>query len=190
MKLSAPPTDIASHFKNILEMLGEDTARDGLQETPKRYAKAMAEMTAGYHVDPASVLKDFEHDGEHGQLVIVRDIPVRSLCEHHVLPFVGKCHIGYIPKERILGLSKFARLVDVFARRLQVQERLTQQIAQSIEEHLAPRGVAVVIDAEHMCMTYRGVQAPGTLTTTSWMSGVFRDPDEDAREEFLALLRR
>jgi len=179
---------ISQHLPAVLAELGENPTREGLQETPLRWAKALFEMTAGYDIDVASVFKDFEHEGN-GQLVAVRNIPVKSLCEHHVLPFVGYCHIGYIPNDRILGLSKFARVVDAFARRLQVQERLTMQIADAVERFLAPKGVHVIVEAEHMCMTYRGVQAPGTTTITSDIRGVFRDPSEHARDEFLRLIK-
>lgn len=172
----------------LLQFIGEDVTREGLADTPKRFLKAWREYTRGYHLEPAEVLKTFE-DGAHGvdELVMVRDIPVYSMCEHHMAPFFGRAHVGYIPDGKILGLSKFARLVDVFARRLQVQERLTTQIADSLRDALDPRGVAVVLECRHMCMEARGVQAQGSVTTTSALRGVFKH-DASARSEFLRLV--
>lgn len=172
----------------LLQFVGEDVSREGLRETPKRFLAAWREYTRGYAMQAEEVLKVFE-DGANGidELVLVRDIPVYSMCEHHGAPFFGRAHIGYIPDGKILGLSKFARLVDVFARRLQVQERLTTQIADSLRDALQPRGVAVVLECRHMCMEARGVRAQGSVTTTSALRGVFKH-DASARSEFLRLV--
>ena len=176
------------HVRGLLADLGEDATRDGLVDTPRRYADALRDMTSGYREDPADHLRTFDSDG-YDEIVVVKDIPVRSLCEHHLLPFVGVAHVAYLPAGRIVGLSKLARLVDGYARRLQVQERLTMQIAQTLADSpVEPRGVAVVVEAEHMCMTMRGVKAPGTRTTTSVMLGRFRE-HPPARAEVLDLLR-
>lgn len=171
----------------ILKVLGEDTAREGLRETPARVARAMRDLTRGYNDDPSVWWKVFDAEGA-DQMVCQWAIPLYSLCEHHMLPFAGYAHIGYIPKDQIVGLSKFKRVVDLFARRLQVQERLTRQIAEFLDSHLEPRGVIVVVEAEHFCMTMRGVQTPGTTTTTSAVTGDFLNPDEGSREEFLRLM--
>ena len=177
------PTDAV---RRLLQFVGEDPARDGLIDTPARVVKAWAEMTAGYRQDPASVLcRTF--DVPYDEMVVVRAVPFVSLCEHHVLPFTGTCTIGYVPGDRVVGLSKLARLVDVFARRLQVQERLTSQIAEAIERHLAPEGVGVVVRAEHSCMACRGVSKKAEMVT-SVLLGVMRSVPE-ARAEFLALER-
>lgn len=178
---------VAEHMKYILSHLGEDPDRDGLIETPLRVAKALGELTSGYAVDPAALLKTFDNDGTR-DMVVVRDIPFYSLCEHHMLPFTGTAHIAYVPGDRIVGLSKFARLVDAFARRLQVQERLTNQIATTLDETLAPAGVMVVVEAEHFCMAMRGVQKQGSKTITSAVRGVFNTQPE-ARAEALDLLK-
>lgn len=164
---------------------------EGMQHTPERWVKAMREMTCGYAVEArlSEILTTFDAEGA-DQMIVQHNIPVYSLCEHHLLPFAGYAHIGYIPRDCIVGLSKFKRVVDVYARRFQVQERLTRQIADALEEHLSPRGVIVVIEAEHFCMTMRGVQTPGTLTTTSAVTGDFADPKEGSREEFMSLLRK
>lgn len=167
----------------IIRHLGEDTTREGLRETPRRFALAMQDLTAGYKDDPTKWWKTFDAEGA-DQMICQWKIPLYSLCEHHLLPFVGYAHIGYIPRDRICGLSKFKRVVDLYARRLQVQERLTREIAIYLEENLNPRGVMVVIEAEHLCMTIRGVQTPGTLTTTSAVTGDFLDPSQGSREEF------
>ena len=169
-----------------LELVGEDPARDGLLKTPARVAKAMAFLTRGYALDARSVIGDalFEVDSE--QMVLVRDIELYSLCEHHMLPFFGKAHIAYIPNGRVVGLSKLARVVDVFARRLQVQERLTEEIAGALDEVLQPRGVGVVVEAAHMCMMMRGVEKQNSQTVTSALRGVFKD-DAMTRAEFLRL---
>lgn len=185
---------IRNNIKNILEILedarGRDTLREGIRETPERVAKAFTdELFRGYDQDPMDVFKTFEVEVESGDMVILRDLPVYSTCEHHLLPFIGKAHIAYIPGEQVLGLSKFARLIDVFGRRLQVQERLTKQVADALMEGLDPQGVIVIIEAEHMCMTIRGVQAPGTMTLTSAIRGCFVD-DIPARQEALSLINR
>jgi len=173
---------------DMLLAIGEDPDRDGLQETPRRFADALLDMTSGLGEDPGMHLRTFDSDG-YDEIVVVKDIPVRSLCEHHLLPFVGVAHVAYLPAGRIVGLSKLARLVDGYARRLQVQERLTMQVASTLADSpVEPRGVAVVIEAEHMCMTMRGVKAPGTRTTTSVMLGRFRE-HPPARAEVLDLLR-
>jgi GTP cyclohydrolase I len=174
--------------RTLLSAIGEQHTREGLLDTPRRFAEALLDMTSGLHEDPAEHLRTFDSDG-YDEIVVVKDIPVRSLCEHHLLPFVGVAHVAYLPAGRIVGLSKLARLVDGFARRLQVQERLTMQVASTLADSpVEPRGVAVVIEAEHMCMTMRGVRAPGTRTTTSVMLGRFRE-HPPARAEVLDLLR-
>lgn len=184
--LTDPHGRICASVSDILDAIGEDTDRPGLLETPERYAKAIAELTQGYK-DDCSWWKVFDAEGA-DQMVCQWNIPLYSLCEHHMLPFVGYAHIGYIPKGEICGLSKLKRVVDRYARRLQVQERLTRQIAEFLDGQLKPRGVMVVISAEHMCMTMRGVQTPGTLTTTSAVTGDFLDASEGSREEFLRLM--
>lgn len=171
----------------VIEAVGEDPGREGLRETPARVARAYQELTCGYTATIEATTFDAEGAD---QMIVQQKIPLYSLCEHHLLPFAGFAHIGYIPKDRIIGLSKFKRIVDLYARRFQVQERLTRQIADHLEELLSPRGVIVVVEAEHFCMTMRGVQAPGTLTVTSAVTGDFQDPREGSREEFMQLLRR
>lgn len=180
---------IAEAVKTILTELGEDTSREGLLETPERYARAMLYFTKGYEDNIRDVIKRAVFEEDHDEMVIVRDIEIYSLCEHHLVPFFGKAHIGYIPNKRVLGLSKLARLAEMYARRFQVQERLTKQIAMALSEMLRPRGVAVVIEATHMCMVSRGVQKTGSSTTTSCMLGCFRE-QQKTREEFLTLLGR
>ena len=169
-----------------LALLGEDPARPGLQRTPERVAKALAWLTRGYGLEAAEVVGSGVFEEAHESMVMVRDIELYSLCEHHLLPFFGKAHIAYIPNGRIVGLSKLPRLVEVFARRLQVQERLTEQIAGAIEDVLAPRGVGVVIEAQHLCMMMRGVEKQNSKTITSALRGSFRD-DAKTRDEFLRL---
>lgn len=175
--------------RTILSILGEDVEREGLRETPARVARAWVELTSGYGPIGLTQFTTFDAEGA-DQMVCQWNIPMYSLCEHHMLPFAGYAHIGYIPKDKLIGLSKFKRIVDIYARRLQVQERLTRQIASLVEEIVEPRGVMVVVEAEHFCMTMRGVQAPGTLTTTSAVVGDFLDPKEGSREEFMSLLNR
>jgi len=180
---------IAAAVKQILVAIGEDSDRDGLKSTPDRVARYYEEVCAGYREDPPAHLETtFEVD--HDELILVRDIPFFSLCEHHLVPFFGKVHIAYLPKKggRITGLSKLARLVDGYAKRLQVQERLTGQIASAVEEKLLPHGVAVVIEAEHLCMAMRGIKKPGTLTVTSSMRGSIRK-NASTRQEVLRLMR-
>jgi len=169
-----------------LELLGEDPSREGLLKTPERVAKAMAWLTRGYGLDAREVIGDALFEESHESMVMVRDIELYSLCEHHLLPFFGKAHVAYLPAGRIVGLSKLPRLVEVFARRLQVQERLTEQIAQAIEEVLRPKGVGVVIEASHLCMMMRGVEKQNSKTITSALRGSFRD-DAKTRDEFLRL---
>ena len=176
----------AEAFQNLLGVLGEDPERDGLQETPFRFIKALAEHTTGYREDPAQHLtKTFDVD--HNDIVLVKDIPFNSLCEHHLAPFTGKVHIAYIPSDKITGLSKFGRTVEGYAKRLQVQERLTQQIADAIQETLNPQAVAVIIEAEHTCMSGRGIKKHGATTVTSTMRGLFKE-NATARGEVLSLL--
>ncbi len=176
--------------RELLGYLGDDPDREGLVETPTRVLKAMAEHFAGYHVDPRAYLeKTFEDVGGYDELVLVSDIEVHSHCEHHMVPFVGKAHVGYIPAGRVVGLSKLARVVDAFARRLQVQEKLTAQIANTIQEVLTPQGVAVVLECQHFCMCHRGVRKPGSWTTTSKLHGVFLE-NSASRLELLTLIGR
>jgi GTP cyclohydrolase I len=165
---------IEKAVREILEAIGEDVDRDGLENTPARVARMYGEIFSGLHTDPAEVLTvTFEAD--HDEMVMVRDIPFHSACEHHLVPFVGKAHVAYIPNGRIVGLSKIARVVDVFAKRPQVQERLTGQIADALMDRLEPRGALVVIEAEHLCMSMRGIKKPGSVTVTSAVRGLFRD---------------
>lgn len=175
--------------RRLLTLIGEDPDREGLRDTPARFLKALGEYTRGYREKPEDILKMFE-DGAQSvdEMVIVRDIPVYSLCEHHLAPFFGSAHIGYVPEKRILGLSKISRLVEVFSRRLQVQERLTNQIADAIDTNLQPLGVAVVIECRHMCMESRGVRHTGTSTVTSALRGSIKT-NADTRREFLTLIR-
>ncbi|MEJ7810056.1 MAG: GTP cyclohydrolase I FolE [Gemmatimonadaceae bacterium] len=172
--------------RRMLELVGEDPNRDGLQRTPHRVANSLTWLTRGYEMNVADVIGDALFEESHENMVLVRDIELYSLCEHHMLPFFGKVHIAYIPDGRIVGLSKIPRIADVFARRLQVQERLTEQIAQALEDVLKPRGVGVVIEAYHLCMMMRGVEKQNSKTITSALRGAFRD-DPRTREEFLYL---
>jgi len=173
----------------LLQWIGEDPTREGLRDTPHRFLSAWAEYTTGYKQDPGALLKTFEDGAEKvDELVLVRDIPIYSHCEHHLAPFFGVAHIAYIPDGKVLGLSKFARLVDVFAKRLQVQERMTQQIAHALNDALAPRGVGVVLECRHLCMEQRGVRARGASTTTSCLLGAIKN-DAAARAEFMRLVR-
>ncbi len=179
--------ELAGHYKEILRLLGEDPGREGLVKTPERVAKAMAFMTKGYGEDPRDILTSAMFREEYKQMVLVKDIEIYSLCEHHLLPFIGKAHVAYIPDGHITGLSKIARVVECFARRLQVQERLTVQIRDCIQEVLKPMGVAVVIEAHHTCMSMRGVQKQNSVTTTSAFTGVFLSQHR-TREEFITLI--
>jgi len=178
---------VTEHYKAILELLGEDGKREGLKETPKRVAKSLQFLTQGYGTDPTDILKSAMFHEDYSEMVIVKDIELFSMCEHHMLPFIGKAHVAYIPDGRITGLSKIARVVDAYARRLQVQERLTMQIRDCIEETLEPLGVAVVIEALHLCMVMRGVQKQHSVTTTSAFTGGFLK-HEKTREEFIHLI--
>ncbi|GAA4274777.1 GTP cyclohydrolase I FolE [Aquimarina gracilis] len=177
---------VKEKFSSIIEDLGEDISREGIQKTPERAAKAMMFLTQGYHQDPAEILKSAMFKEEYDDMVIVKDIELYSLCEHHMLPFFGKAHIAYIPNGYIVGLSKLPRIVDVFARRMQVQERLTHDILECINNTLKPKGVAVVIEASHMCMMMRGVQKQNSVTTTSGFRGQFEKIE--TRSEFLRLI--
>ena len=177
---------IAANYKSILELLGEDANREGIQKTPERVAKAMQFMTQGYEMDAAAILKSAMFKEDINEMVIVKDIEIYSMCEHHLLPFFGKAHIAYVPNGNITGLSKIARVVDVFARRLQVQERLTKQILDCLHNTLQPQGVAVVIECKHLCMMMRGVQKQNSVTTTSAFTGVFEN--NTTRSEFMKLL--
>ena len=177
---------IKTNYEDILHLLGEDKSREGLLKTPERAAKAMKFLTKGYEQDPKQILQGAMFEESYNEMVIVKEIELYSLCEHHILPFFGKAHIAYIPNGHIVGLSKIPRVVDVFARRLQVQERLTEQILDCINDTLQPRGVAVVIEASHMCMMMRGVQKQNSTTTTSGFRGSFKDTD--TRNEFLKLI--
>lgn len=179
--------ELTTHYKAILSLLGEDPEREGLLKTPMRVAKAMQILTRGYTQDPHKVLTDALFEEKYDQMVIVKDIDFFSMCEHHMLPFYGKAHVAYIPNGHITGLSKIARVIDIFSHRLQVQERLTEQIMNCINDTLKPQGVMVVIEARHMCMQMRGVEKQNSVTTTSAYSGVFESMK--VREEFMSLLR-
>jgi GTP cyclohydrolase I len=178
---------IAHHIQQILQLMGEDTQREGLQKTPMRVGEAMQFLTQGYQQSAEEILRSALFEEDYRQMVVVKDIPFYSLCEHHMLPFFGKAHVAYIPNGKITGLSKIARVVDIFARRLQVQERMTTQIKECIQQTLDPLGVMVVIEAEHLCMQMRGVQKPHAITTTSDFTGAFNRPE--TREEFMNLIR-
>ncbi|MCQ2608176.1 MAG: GTP cyclohydrolase I FolE [Bacteroidales bacterium] len=177
---------LAELYKEVLELLGEDVNREGLLKTPLRVAKAMQFLTQGYHTDPREILRSAMFKEEYQQMVLVKDIEIYSMCEHHMLPFIGKAHVAYIPNGYITGLSKIARIVEVYARRLQVQERLTVQIRDCIQETLNPLGVAVIIEAQHLCMQMRGVQKQNSSTTTSAFTGAFNK--KETREEFVHLV--
>ena len=177
---------LAENYKTIIENLGEDVSREGLEKTPERVAKAMQYLTHGYELDPLQILKSALFTEDHQQMIVVKDIEVYSMCEHHMLPFFGKAHVAYIPNGKIVGLSKIPRIVDAFARRMQVQERLTDQIKDCIQEALEPLGVAVVIEAQHMCMQMRGIQKQNSVTTTSSFTGAFEQ--DKTRKEFISLV--
>jgi GTP cyclohydrolase I len=186
-----PPTqaDAEAAVRTLIEWAGDDPDREGLLETPARVAKAYRELFAGYETNPHEYLeRTFEEVGGYDQLVILRDIRVVSLCEHHMLPFLGKAHVAYLPRDRVVGISKLARVVNGFARRLQIQEKLTAEIAEAIQEILQPKGVGVVLVSEHSCMTMRGVNTPGSSLTTSHLLGEVRD-DPRTRQEFFELVR-
>ena len=188
-KTTAAPVqhEISLHVARIIELMCEDPQREGLQRTPLRVARAMAELTSGYAQNPIEILNSAKFHEDYRQMVIVRDINFYSLCEHHVLPFYGRVHVAYIPNGQVTGLSKIARVVDCFARRLQIQERMTKQIRECIQEALSPLGVMVVVEAQHMCMQMRGVQKQGSYTTTSDFCGAFNQAK--TREEFLQLIK-
>lgn len=177
---------LASHYKEIITELGEDVEREGLEKTPLRVAKAMQFLTHGYHIDPAAILRSAVFEEDYKEMVIVKDIELYSMCEHHMIPFFGKAHIAYIPNGKICGLSKIPRVVDAFARRLQVQERLTMEIRDCIDEVLHPLGVAVVVECHHLCMQMRGVQKQNSVTATSAFTGEFEK--QTTRQEFISLL--
>ena len=179
---------IADLVRKMLIQLGEDPNREGLRRTPERYEKALRFLTSGYRQDPEKLLNGAMFSVCYDQMVVVRDIELYSLCEHHLLPFFGKCHVAYIPSKKVVGLSKIARLVNMFARRLQIQERLTSQIAKAIQDRLGPQGVGVIIEARHLCMVMRGVEKQHSSATTSAMLGVFRE-NKQTRDEFLSLVR-
>lgn len=180
-------SELSSHYKSIVSLLGEDPNREGLLKTPERVAKAMQFLTKGYKEDPAKVLASAMFQEDYKQMVIVKDMDFFSLCEHHMLPFFGKAHVAYIPNKYITGLSKIPRVVDIFARRLQIQERLTTQIKECIQATLNPLGVMVVIEAQHMCMQMRGVEKQNSITTTSDFTGAFQQAK--TREEFINLIK-
>jgi GTP cyclohydrolase I len=186
---AAPPSDqFQQAIRRLLEELDPEPDREGLRETPRRVEKAFRAYTSGYSQDPKKVIGDALYEAETDEMVVVKNIEIYSLCEHHLAPFFGKAHVGYIPSNKIVGISKIARVVEIYARRLQVQERLTMQIAQALEEVLKPRGVGVVIEASHLCMMMRGVEKQNSSTVTSCLLGFFRK-DERTRSEFLQLVR-
>ena len=188
-KSKAAQPAIAEHMREIVKALGEDPDREGLLRTPERAEKALKYLTSGYSADIQEIVNGALFDVQYDEVVIVRDIEFFSMCEHHMLPFFGKMHVAYLPGEKVIGLSKIPRIVDVFARRLQIQERLTQQIAETLQELLSPRGVAVICEARHFCMMMRGVEKQHSGAITSAMLGAFRDR-KDTRDEFLALVTR
>lgn len=175
-------------FASIISAVGEDLQRDGLKDTPERAAKAFQFLTRGYHQDISEVVNDAIFESDNDEMVLVKDIEVYSLCEHHLLPFIGKCHVAYLPQGKVIGLSKIARIVDMYARRLQIQENMTKQIAETIMEVTGARGVGVVLEAKHLCMMMRGVEKQNSQMTTSMMLGAFRDV-ASTRAEFLSLIR-
>ena len=191
LKITTPAAskDIELTVRKLLSQLGENPDRNGLQETPRRMAKSLAYLTQGYQQNIDELLNGALFPIEYDEMVIVRDIDFFSLCEHHLLPFFGRCHVGYIPRKHVVGLSKIPRVVDMFSRRLQVQERLTVQIAHTIQERLNPHGVGVVMEARHLCMSMRGVEKQNTIAVTSEMLGVFRK-QQQTRDEFLKLIRQ
>ncbi|HEY7600646.1 MAG TPA: GTP cyclohydrolase I FolE [Candidatus Limnocylindrales bacterium] len=186
---AAGAAEVEEAVRQILLEIGEDPAREGLAETPARVHRMYRELTAGYHVDPERLVGGAIFDVDYSEMVVVKDIPFYSLCEHHLLPFFGQAHVAYIPEGRVIGLSKIPRIVEMYARRLQVQERMTKQIADFLMERLEPRGVGVVVEASHLCAVMRGVRKPGTIMTTSHVLGLFRSADR-TRAEFLAHIER
>ncbi len=184
----APTESIAEMVRRMLRMIGENPDREGLHKTPERFEKALRYLTSGYHQDPEKILNGAMYSVCYDEMVIVKDIELFSLCEHHLLPFFGKCHVAYIPSKKVVGLSKIPRLVNMYARRLQIQERLTSQIAEAIQQKLNPLGVGVIIEARHLCMVMRGVEKQHSQAVTSAMLGVFRE-NKQTRDEFLALIR-
>ena len=188
MSIAEPKHDkTAELVRGLLAELGENPDREGLKQTPERVSEALKYFTQGYQIDVDDIIAGAVFKEEHEEMVVLKHLDFYSLCEHHLVPFFGKCHIAYLPQDRIIGLSKLARIVDVFARRLQVQERLTREIANAIERHLQPRGVAVVLEAQHLCMMMRGVEKQNSIATTSSMLGVFKE-DAASRMEFFGLL--
>ena len=181
-------TEIAKNYSNIIEQIGENKNREGLKKTPIRCAKSIQFLTQGYNIDPDKILKSALFHEDYNQMVLIKNIELYSLCEHHLVPFFGKAHIAYIPNKKIVGLSKIPRVVDIFSRRLQVQERLTEEISECLEKNLQPEGVAVVIEASHLCMQMRGVEKQNSITTTSSFSGVFLK-EEKTRLEFMNLIQ-
>lgn len=181
------PEALSHHYKAILEGLGEDSTREGLRDTPKRAAKAMQFLTKGYQEKLEDIVNGAIFESDNDQMVIVKDIELYSLCEHHLLPFIGKCHIAYLPNGKVLGLSKFARIVDMFARRLQIQENLTREVADAVQRITQAKGVAVIIESKHMCMMMRGVEKQNSSMNTSVMLGAFRE-SQATRNEFLSLM--
>src|SRR5271170_3543201 len=179
---------ISDLVRRMLVLLGEDPNREGLRRTPERFEKALRFLTSGYRQDPDKLLNGAMFSVCYDEMVVVKDIEVYSLCEHHLLPFFGKCHVAYIPNKKVVGLSKIARLVNMYARRLQIQERLTSQIAETIEEQLSPQGVGVIVEARHLCMVMRGVEKQHSTAMTSAMLGVFRE-NKQTRDEFLSLIK-
>ena len=183
-----PAESIADMMRRMLRMIGEDPDREGLRKTPERFEKALRYLTGGYHQDPDRILNGAMFSVCYDEMVVVKDIELFSLCEHHLLPFFGKCHVGYIPSKKVIGLSKIPRLVNMYARRLQIQERLTSQIAEAIQQRISPEGVGVIIEARHLCMVMRGVEKQHSQAVTSAMLGAFRE-NKQTRDEFLALIR-
>ncbi|MGO2414607.1 MULTISPECIES: GTP cyclohydrolase I FolE [Cobetia] len=179
--------EIANHYRQIITALGEDPQREGLLDTPKRAAKAMQFLTHGYHQSLEEIVNGAVFTSDTDEMVLVKDIELYSMCEHHLLPFIGKCHIAYLPAGKVLGLSKFARIVDMYSRRMQIQENLTKQIAEAVQQVTGARGVAVVVEARHMCMMMRGVEKQNSSMKTSVMLGAFRD-NQPTRQEFLTLI--
>lgn len=183
------PQDLEIIYRNLLKNIGEDTTREGLKDTPKRAAKAIEYLTQGYKLDVGRIVNGAIFKSDTDEMIIVKDIELYSLCEHHLLPFFGKCHVGYLPKGKIIGLSKIARIVDVFARRLQVQENLTKQIAETLMKYTGAAGVGVVVEAQHLCMMMRGVEKQNSTMITSCMLGAFRK-ESSTRAEFLSLIKK